>query len=245
MRKRYLILAIAGVALLLSLPRSTARADFGFPIVFNTTVNTNTNSLMIAGINFGQNPTVMLGGSQQLLVQRSNSTQIIATLPANLAPGSYLLFVRFGDPTFAVFEVTIGAVGPPGPGGSGGSGDHLFQAQVGPGQPLSVSLTAAPIASLSVPAGSYLILGMTELQSSDSTPDSAACFLTLVAGGFPFDQTSSGLAPGQSASLSLQSSQTFSGPAEINLQCIETQAGAAGISASNTVLSALSVGAIN
>jgi hypothetical protein len=208
-------------------------------------VNTNTNILTITGINFGSSPTVTLGGSQQLSVQSSNSTQITANLPANLAPGSYLLFVRFGDPTFAVFEVTIGAVGPPGPGGSGGGGDHLFQAQVGPGQPLSQSISAAPIASLSVPAGSYLILGKTSLQNSDTTPNSAGCFLTLVVGGFPFDQTSSSLAPGQSASLSLQSSQTFPGPATINLQCIATQAGVAGISASNTVLSALSVGAIN
>jgi hypothetical protein len=242
MRRRYLVLAIAGVALLLSFPRSTARADFGFPVVFNATVDTNTNILTLTGINFEANPTVMLGGSQQLSVQSSNSTQIIASLPANLAPGSYLLFVKFDEPVFAVFDVTIGAVGPP---GSGGGGDHLFQAQVGAAQKVSSSFPATLIASLAVPAGSYLILGKTELQSGDSTPDSAACFLTLAGATFGFDQTSISLAPQGSAALSLQGSQIFSQPATIDLQCIANVAGAGGVSATNTVLSALSVGAIN
>ena len=100
-----MVLAIAGIALLLSFPRSTARADFGFPVVFSATVDTNANILTLTGINFEANPRVTLGGSQQLSVQSSNSTQIIANLPATLAPGSYLLFVKFDEPTFAVFRV--------------------------------------------------------------------------------------------------------------------------------------------
>jgi IPT/TIG domain len=249
MKKRYLVLAIAGVALLMSFPRSTARAEFGFPVVFNTTVDTNANTLTITGINFGENPRVTLGGTQQLTVQNSNSTQIVANLPANLAPGSYLLFLKFGDPTFGVFEVTIGAVGPvgpPGPSGSGGGGDHLFQAQVIGPETLSQAFNAAAITSVLVPAGSYLILGKTSLQNGDVNSVSASCVLEPVVGGFAFfDQASTSVAAGQSGVLSLQSVETFSQPTTINLQCIQTAGTASSVSASNTVLSALSVGAIN
>ena len=114
MKKCYVVLAILGIALLLSFPKSTARADFGFPVVFSATVDTTASTLTLSGVNFGGSPIVMLGGAQQLSVQSSISSQIIASLPANLNPGSYLLTVKFSNSTFTIFEVTIGAVGPPG-----------------------------------------------------------------------------------------------------------------------------------
>ena len=246
MKKCYVVLAILGIALLLSFPKSTARADFGFPVVFSATVDTTASTLTLSGVNFGGSPIVMLGGAQQLSVQSSTSSQIIASLPANLDPGSYLLTVKFSNPTFTVFEVTIGAVGPPGPGGDGGGGNHLYQAaQTGAPPTLSSGFPGTTLISLAVPAGSYLILGKTELMSSDLVPDSASCFLALSVGSFGFDQTNTSLAPQESAALSFQSSRTFSQPATIYLQCIANQAGVAGISGSNTVLSAVSVGAIN
>jgi hypothetical protein len=244
MRRLYLVLAILGIGLLLSFPKSTARADFGFPVVFNATVDTTANTLTIAGVNFGANPTVTLGGSQQLSVQSFNSSQIVANLPANLAPGDYLLIVRFGNWTFAVFEVTIGAVGPPGPAGSGGGGDHLYQAQVPSSQAVASTIPLATVASLTVPAGSYLITGKTWVENGDGQSSNVGCFLLLGTGIFPFDSTSTSLAAGQIAALALQNSGTFSQPTTITLGCLEAVPGV-GISASNTVLSALSVGAIN
>lgn len=245
MKKYYVVLAVLGIAMLLSFPKSTARADFGFPVVFSATADTNANTLTLSGINFGAGPTVTLGGSQQLPVQSFDSSQIIANLPANLAPGSYLLTVKFSNPTFTVFEVTIGAVGPPGPSGSGGGGDQLFNTKLAASQPLSTSIATATVASLTVPAGSYLILGKTWLQNGDATSNSGGCFLSPGAGTLPFDSTNTTLPGSQSDALSLQSAQTFSQPTTITLGCIEVQAGApSGISASNTVLSALSVGTI-
>jgi len=117
MHSSTLVLAIIlSVTMLLS----SARADFGPPIVYGATVDTNANTLTLTGVNFGQSPTVTLGGVLPLTVQSSSGTQIVANVPAALAPGSYLIFVKFSNFTVAVFEATVGAVGPRGPQGPAG-----------------------------------------------------------------------------------------------------------------------------
>jgi hypothetical protein len=99
---------------------SSARADFGVPIVYGATEDSNSNTLTLTGVNFGPSPTVTLGGVLPLTVQSSSGTQIVANVPAALAPGSYLIVAKFSNFTVAVFEATIGNVGPRGPQGPAG-----------------------------------------------------------------------------------------------------------------------------
>jgi hypothetical protein len=124
------------------------------PIVYDATVDTKANTLTITGINFGQSPTVTLGGVLPLNVHSgATSTQIVADLPASLAPGSYLVFTKFSNFTVAVFEATIGAVGPRGPAGP-----------VGPAGPsgangISVAVVALPVGDAHCPTGGALVSG--------------------------------------------------------------------------------------
>lgn len=111
---------VLGIAVSVTMLLSSARADFGIPVIYGATVDNNANTLTLTGANFGQNPTVTLGGVLPLTVQSSSSTQIVAALPASLAPGSYLLLAKFGNFTAAVFEAAVGAVGPRGPQGPAG-----------------------------------------------------------------------------------------------------------------------------
>ena len=77
-------------------------------------------TLTIQGQNLGTNrPMVTLGGTS-LVVTSFSSTKVVATLPAGIAPASYLLvFTRASGDTTS-FVATIGAVGPQGPQGAGG-----------------------------------------------------------------------------------------------------------------------------
>src|SRR6185437_9907300 len=99
---------------------SACADDFGIPIVYGATVDANANTLTLTGVHLGQSPTVTLGGVLPLTVQSSSGTQIVASLPPTLAPGSYLIFAKFSNFTVAVFEATVGAVGPRGPQGAQG-----------------------------------------------------------------------------------------------------------------------------
>jgi hypothetical protein len=83
--------------------------------------------LHIRGVNFGiaKAPKVVLGGSA-LVVENYAPTDIAATLPPALRPGTYFLvvssFKQLADPIGfpSLFDVTIGAAGPKGePGGQG------------------------------------------------------------------------------------------------------------------------------
>ncbi len=111
---------VFAIAVSVTMLLSSAGADFGIPVIYGATVDNDANTLTLTGANFGHSPSVILGGVLPLTVQSSSSTQIVAALPATLAPGSYLLLVRFGNFTAAVFEATVGAAGPPGPQGPAG-----------------------------------------------------------------------------------------------------------------------------
>jgi hypothetical protein len=105
--------------------------------------------LTIDGKNFGQAPVVILD-ALQLVVTSATPTQILATLPPGLLPGSYRLTVagrrRGHDPDdhpstgeVDVFDVTVGAVGPVGPKGDKGDmgnvGPQGLQGPAGPQGP--------------------------------------------------------------------------------------------------------------
>jgi hypothetical protein len=88
-------------------------------------VEVNDTSIVIHGANFGTNPLVLLpGGSLSPLTLQPPSTSelIVAFLPQNLKPGSYILIVSRGRATTdtAAIDVTIGSAGPAGPEGKPG-----------------------------------------------------------------------------------------------------------------------------
>ncbi len=107
--------------------------------------------LTIDGKNFGREAPVVILDAVQLLVMSATPTQILASLPPGLLPGSYRLTVargrRGGDDRddhpstrgVDVFDVTLGAVGPVGPKGEkgdmGNAGPQGLQGPAGPQGP--------------------------------------------------------------------------------------------------------------
>ena len=91
------------------------------PLVI-TAVTVDEANLYISGINFGPTPSVFLSGLPLGYSVNGAGTQITATLPSSLAPGSYLLHVSRGNAPHmnATFSVAIGSVGPTGPTGPTG-----------------------------------------------------------------------------------------------------------------------------
>jgi hypothetical protein len=88
-------------------------------------VEVNDTILSIHGSNFGNNPVVFLpGGSLSPLLIQPPSTNdlIVAFLPPNLKPATYILVVSRGRSTTdtASIDLTIGSAGPPGPEGKPG-----------------------------------------------------------------------------------------------------------------------------
>jgi hypothetical protein len=98
-----------------------------------TSAGADASTLTVNGSNFGASPTVTLGGTA-LVVTSASASQVKASLPAGINPGSYLLIVTSGTVlTTAVFEVTIGSIGSQGPQGvKGDKGDVGPPGPVGP-----------------------------------------------------------------------------------------------------------------
>jgi hypothetical protein len=93
--------------------------------------------LVIRGQNFGHLPPyVSLGGIELAKVTRVSGSEVRATLPDGIAPGTYRLMLARnpGKRPFSSLDVTIGAVGPMGPAGAkGDEGDRGPQGLPGPG----------------------------------------------------------------------------------------------------------------
>jgi hypothetical protein len=92
-----------------------------FPAITTATINAAANQITITGLNLAPaTGTAAVGlGNAELTVVSATATQIVATLPASLAPGSYQLRVLVGT-LVARFAVAYGAQGPPGPAGPQG-----------------------------------------------------------------------------------------------------------------------------
>lgn len=143
------LLFISSVVLLFS-ARAFAQmtpGDSSKLVIDHAAVNFMSNTLKIQGENFmdakGKRvPSAFLG---RLLLNTSlvSPTLIVATLPANAAPGTYLLIVTNGpsDQDFDSFDVVIDAVGAQGPKGDPGpqgptglqgpKGDNGLQGPIG------------------------------------------------------------------------------------------------------------------
>lgn len=102
---------------------AASQDDDRFPVILNVTENTQGTQITIVGRDLGNaTPKVALGGTA-LKVASSTSSNIIADLPAGIAPGAYLLSVSTGRGwhRIALFNATVGQIGPPGPAGPPGA----------------------------------------------------------------------------------------------------------------------------
>jgi len=110
---------VVSAALALGLVLSPAVSQAA-PVITEVTADLDAGTLMILGIGFPNHPRVRLAGVD-LVVASATHTEIAASLPAGLEPGSYLLHVsRQHQLGGAFFAVTLGATGPEGPAGPAG-----------------------------------------------------------------------------------------------------------------------------
>jgi hypothetical protein len=92
------------------------------PVVNSGTINYSTNQITLTGSGFEPNktkPTVAFNGSALTVLTFSN-TQVTATLPTGLTPGTFDLIVTNSQGNSVVFNMTFGATGPQGPAGPAG-----------------------------------------------------------------------------------------------------------------------------
>jgi hypothetical protein len=82
-----------------------------FAIIDDATVNYNTGSITVVGTGFGVANGTVLIDSTSLTVSSWSANTIVAVLPANIAPGSYLLSVTKHNGAVETFDVTIGTAG--------------------------------------------------------------------------------------------------------------------------------------
>ena len=80
-------------------------------------------TIMGEDLDFGGELDVTLGGYASLIIISATDTTIVATLPAGIMPGDYLLTVSRGEGQSQndEYDLTIGAVGPQGPAGADGA----------------------------------------------------------------------------------------------------------------------------
>jgi hypothetical protein len=117
------------------------------PVVNNGTINYAANRVTLNGSGFepaNTAPTVQLNGAA-LKIDSFSIAQIVATLPANTAAGSYSLTITNSQGAATVFDLTYGAEGPQGPmgpqgvagekGPQGATGQAGFTGATGPQGP--------------------------------------------------------------------------------------------------------------
>ena len=177
---------LAAAALAVSVAADSGESGGGSghkPTIRSAVANASATRLTIQGSHFGQDPEVRLAGAL-LTVLSSDPGEILAVLPAGLAPGSYRLTVTRhpGHGQSDDFEVTIGGVGPPGPPGSPGppgpQGSPGAPGAQGPQGPPGDSV-ALRLASLGIDAGPFLGAA-SALRPADCAAGSA---LSLAVGG--------------------------------------------------------------
>jgi type VI secretion system Hcp family effector len=94
----------------------------GPPVVTKAFADTEAELLTIHGVNFCTRKLRVFLTETELVVLNAGPQEILAALPAGLAPGGYRLGVVCGRAAgeYDLFELTIGAAGPPGPPGPPG-----------------------------------------------------------------------------------------------------------------------------
>jgi hypothetical protein len=93
------------------------------PVVNSGTINYQTNQITLTGTGFEPaktKPTVQFNGTTLAVVSFSN-TQVVATLPAAVTPGTFNLTVTNSQGNGVDFNMTYGPTGPQGPAGPAGA----------------------------------------------------------------------------------------------------------------------------
>ena len=93
------------------------------PVVNSGTINYQTNQITLTGTGFQPakaKPTVTFNGAA-LTVTTFNNTQVVATLPASMAPGTFDLVLTNSQGNAVDFNMNYGATGPQGPAGPAGA----------------------------------------------------------------------------------------------------------------------------
>jgi Collagen triple helix repeat (20 copies) len=114
---------LAAIAAAFFAATTTAFAGIIPLTVSNTTIDYGTNQVTINGSGFEpikKTPTVAMSGGSLAIVSYSDS-QIVATLPTNIAAGNYGIVVANAIGELLPFVVTYGATGPQGPPGVPGA----------------------------------------------------------------------------------------------------------------------------
>ena len=150
--KRTNTLRHAGVLLVvlasLALADRSAHAQT-IAIIRSAHANTDNLTLAIRGENFGTSVPAVTLGTLPLDVITFGPTEILASLPYGIAPGSYFLLVKWSATKFALFDVTIGAAGPQGekgdPGPPGADGAPGKDGEQGPAGPTGDTGAQGPI----------------------------------------------------------------------------------------------------
>ena len=122
---RITVLALAVACSAVSLTsQSVVAATSPSPLITSVTADPLLTTLTITGANLGSPgaTVVTLDSYPQLVLTTITNTSVVATLPAGIMPGSYLLMLTRTDtgPKTDEFWVTLGAVGPQGPQGPQG-----------------------------------------------------------------------------------------------------------------------------
>lgn len=117
-RMRAVAFAVAAAAVLVSTQSLAAIT------LISASANPATGTVTITGsdITSGPKPVQVYLGSTPLTIDSKSNTQVIARLPADVTPGTYLLTVTNGNGNSQLDElwITLGAVGPQGPAGPKG-----------------------------------------------------------------------------------------------------------------------------
>jgi IPT/TIG domain/Collagen triple helix repeat (20 copies) len=124
--RKIIVVALFLFAPLLAVAASTV------PVVQSAFINYLTDQVTLSGSNFEPGktkPTVLFDGAALTVTSFSN-TQIVATLPSAVTPGTFNLSVTNSSGNNVVFDMTYGAIGPQGPAGS--AGPTGAQGPVGP-----------------------------------------------------------------------------------------------------------------
>ncbi len=154
--------ATAALFLLILAPLFAVAAT---PVVNSGTINYSTNQITLIGSGFQPakaKPTVSFNGAASTVGTFSN-TQIVATLPTGLTPGTFTLVITNSQGNSVTFDMTYGAIGLQGPAGpTGAQGPTGPAGATGPQGPRGI--TGAPGAP--GPAGANGI-GFTFLNAFD------------------------------------------------------------------------------
>ena len=206
---------VASVLLSATISLAFAEDSDSKAVILSATPDTSVSpaQLTIAGKNLGNaRPSLKLAG-QPLAVASFTSAAVTADLPAGLSPGSYLLTL---DPSGrgekkAEFDVTLAASGPP-------ATSDVYSVTA---PALELRLFGQPVATLSLPAGSYWITFTSDLTNTtqpdplipDPT-DTISCSLT----GAATSVVRLGTDANQGI-MSLQTVTTLNAPATIAAAC--------------------------